>query len=90
MEASTAVTITNQPQIVIGVGSGGQSPAPVPFLESVRLNLFPGHQRARLVLQFDDVAGLETKLFSKLARNCDLAVLQSELRSREQGKAGES
>jgi len=74
-EVSTAVTIANQPQVVIGVGSGGQGATPAPFLESVRLNLFPGHQRARLVLQLEDVAGLETKLFAKLARNLDLAVL---------------
>ena len=74
-EVSTAVTIANQPQVVIGVGSGGQGAAPAPFLENVRLDFLPGNQSACLVLQFEDVAGLETKLFSKLARNFDLAVL---------------
>ena len=74
-EVSTAVTIANQPQVVIRVRSGGQGATSAPFLENIRLNLFPGNQSARLVLQFEDVTGLETKLFSKLARNFDLAVL---------------
>jgi len=57
-EVPTAGTIANQAQMVIGVGSGGQGAAPEPFLESVRLNLLPGHQCARLVLQFEYGAGL--------------------------------
>src|SRR5947207_1901082 len=32
-EVSTAVTIANQPQVIIGVGSGGQGAAPAPLLE---------------------------------------------------------
>ena len=55
--------------------SAGQGATPTPFLENIRLNLFPDNQSARLVLQFENVTGLETKLFSKLARNFDLAVL---------------
>lgn len=60
----------------------GQGTAPGLFLESVRLKLLPGHKRTRLVLQFEGVAGLETKLFSKLARNLDVTNMP-ELRSRE-------
>ena len=74
-EVSTAVTIANQPQVVIRVRSGGQGATPTPFLENIRLNLLPGNQSACSVLQFEDVTGLETKLLSKLARNFDLAVL---------------
>jgi hypothetical protein len=44
----------------------------------------------RLVLQFDDVAGLETKLFSKLARNFDLAVLRQNCVHARKVRAGES
>lgn len=76
---STAVTIANQPQVVVGVRSGGKGAAPAPFFENVRLDFFPGNQGARLVLQFEHVAGFEAKLFSKLARDFDLAVLSPEL-----------
>ncbi len=74
-EVSTAVTIADQSQVIVGVRSSGQCAAPAPFLENVRLKFFPDNQSARLVLQFEDVTGLEAKLFSKFARNFDLAVL---------------
>jgi hypothetical protein len=64
-----------QAQVIISDGFGGQGAAPAPFLKDVRLDLFPSHQRARLVLQFKDAARLQTKLAMKLARNFDLAVL---------------
>ena len=87
---STAVTIANQPQLLIGVSPGGQGAAPAPFLEDVRLNFLPGNQSARLVLQFEDVAGLETKLFAKLARNFDLAVLRQNCVHGSKVRVGES
>lgn len=74
-EVSTAVTIANQPQVIIRVCSGGQNTAPAPFLEDVRLNLSPGDQGARLVPQFEHVAGLKSELFSEFAGNFDLTVL---------------
>jgi hypothetical protein len=73
-----AVRLGQRGQGDIRVRSGGQGATSAPFLENIRLNLFPGNQSARLVLQFEDVTGLETKLFSKLARNFDLAVLSQD------------
>jgi hypothetical protein len=74
-EVSTAVTIANQPYVIIGAHSRGQCTAPAPFLENVWFNFFPGDQGARLILQFENVTGFEAKLFSKLPRNLDVAVL---------------
>ena len=89
-EVSTAVTIANQSQVVIRVRSRGQGATSAPFLKNIRLNLLPGNQSPRLVLQFENVAGLETKLFSKLARNFDLAVLRQNCVHGSKVRVGES
>ena len=89
-EVATAVTIAKQPQVVIRVGSGGPGAAPAPFLENVWLDFLPANPSARLVLQFEDVAGLETKLLSKLARNFDLAALSENCVHDRKGRARES
>lgn len=84
-----AVTIANQAQILIGVGSGRNGAAAAPLLENVRLDLLPGHQRARLVLQFEDVAGPQTELFAKLARNLNVAVLRHNCVHESEVRTGE-
>lgn len=61
-DESTAVTISNQPHVIIGVGSDGQSSTTTPLLEYVRLDSLPGHERSRMNLQFKNAAGLKIQL----------------------------
>lgn len=69
-----AVSISGQPQVFVGVGTGRELSTPAPFLKHVWLGFFPGNEGTRLLLKVHDRARIETERIPQFLGNPDIAV----------------
>jgi hypothetical protein len=74
-EVSTAVTIANQAQVIIGIGPDGQLAATAPLLKHIRFNFFPRHECACLALHFEHGSRTKAKGLTHFLRNADFTVI---------------
>src|SRR5271157_5462516 len=74
-EVSTAVTIANQAQVIIGVGPVGQLAATAPLLKYIRFDFFPRHEHTCLALHFEYGSRTQAKGLTRFLRNADFAVI---------------
>ncbi len=67
--ASTAVTIANQAQVVLGGLADWKGPSPSPLLKHVRPRPLPGNEGPLVILDLQNIAGLQPQFLPKFARN---------------------
>ena len=72
---STAVTIANQAQVIIGICPVGQLAATAPFLKHIRFDFLPRHECACLALHFEYCSRTKAKGLTHFLRNADFAVI---------------